>query len=422
MSETHRPGGVGVSRMRSLSGFGVGLTAACLSAAANVAAERLSHDRRVALALDEAKGTRHDAYTVKPDHTFAVTASDGVTLHVEMDEPRGEPREPCAPGEQLPTIVFTHGYCLSSRCWVFQRRFLLDEGFRVVLWDQRGHGRSGKSTREMYTLEQLGSDLVTVVNEVVPDGPVVLVGHSMGAMAMMYVGLQHPDFLRGRVHGAAFIATSSGGLSSLTFGLGSLAGKAIWSLGPHLTNRLSGLQRQVDSTVRAGREVLNFFTDFGSFGSPVPMSIADLTSSMLFSTHMDVISAFIPQLNKHDLADALVVYQELETLVLNGTDDKVTPPSHSAHMVRILPGTEHVVVEQAGHVIMLEHPHVINTHVAELINRSRRAHRGLLAASSSRPTHRTRITDPLHFEPGDGSDGVRTGRWPEPRPREGVGE
>lgn len=393
-------------------GFSRGLTAACLSAAASATAGRLSQERRMAIALDEAAGTRRqDAHSEKPDREFTVKASDGVALHVEMDEPRNDPKEPVARGEQLPTIVFTHGYCLSSKCWVFQRRFLRGAGYPVVLWDMRGHGRSGKSAREMYTLDQLGSDLVTVVNEVVPDGPVILVGHSMGAMTMMSVGLHYRDFLRDRVHGAAFIATSSGGLSDLKFGMGALAGKAIWRLGPHLTNRLAGFQTQVDSTVRAGREVLNFFTDVGSFGSPVPMSIADLTSSMLFSTHMDVISAFIPQLNNHDFSEALVAYQELETLVLNGTHDKVTPPSHSAQMVRILPGTEHVVVEEAGHVIMLEHPQIINTHLESLITRSTRVHPGELGFAPNRPTHRTRIKDHQDFVDQDGGD-AQAVRWP----------
>lgn len=396
-----------------LLGFSRGLTAACLSAAASATAGRLSQDRRMAIALDEAAGTRrHDAaYTEKPDHEFTVKASDGVDLHVEIDEPRNDPSEFLAHGEQLPTIVLTHGYCLSSKCWVFQRRFLREEGYRVVLWDQRGHGRSGKSAREMYTLDELGLDLVTVVQQVVPEGPVVLVGHSMGAMAMMSVGLHHRAFLQDRVRGAAFIATSSGGLADMTFGLGALAGKAIWSLGPRLTNRLAGFQTQVDSTVRAGREVLNFFTDVGSFASPVPMSIADLTSSMLFSTHMDVISAFIPQLNSHDFSEALVAYQEMETLVLNGTHDKVTPPSHSAAMVRILPGTEHVVVEQAGHVIMLEHPQIINVHLENLITRSRQTHPGELAFASDRPTHLTRIKDHQDFVGQDGHD-AQAERWP----------
>ena len=96
---------------------------------------------------------------------------------------------------------------------------------------------------------------------------------------------------------------------------------------------------------------------------------------MLYSTRLDVVSAFIPRLNAHDKAEALAAYHGLETLVLNGTDDRLTPPEHSDAIVRLLPGSEHVVVDLAGHLIMLEHPAMLNEHLVDLIARSRRATR-----------------------------------------------
>lgn len=41
--------------------------------------------------------------------------------------------------------------------------------------------------------------------------------------------------------------------------------------------------------------------------------------------------------------------------------------------MRLLPGAEHVVVEEAGHVIMLEHPEVLNQQFLALVERARRA-------------------------------------------------
>ena len=61
--------------------------------------------------------------------------------------------------------------------------------------------------------------------------------------------------------------------------------------------------------------------------------------------------------------------------MLNGTDDRLTPPEHSDAIVRLLPGSEHVVVDLAGHLIMLEHPAMLNEHLVDLIARSRRATR-----------------------------------------------
>lgn len=359
----------GVSTLRTLTGLGMGLAAAGLTAAAGLAADRLSRDRRLALALDEQSGrSRHNVYDETPDHEHIVLASDGVPLHVEVDEPRGEP-----PAPDLPTIVMSHGYCLTLQCWVFQRRALRRAGYRVVLWDQRGHGRSGTGDADSYHIDQLGRDLHEVIEAVAPEGPLVLIGHSMGGMTMMSLGLDFPDLVRNRVVGAGFVATSTGGLSSVSYGLGAAAGKAVHTFGPAAAGRLARLQGLVDGTVRAGKDVMNFLVDWGSFGSPVPMSIAELTTDMIFSTRMEVISAFMPHFDKHDKREALATFRGIETLVINGTSDRLTPPSHSDEIVRLLPGAEHVLIEDAGHVIMLEHPDVLDEQLLGLADRARRS-------------------------------------------------
>ena len=69
-----------------------------------------------------------------PGKELVVVADDGTPLHVEVDEPTGG----ADPGR--PTVVFSHGYTLSLRSWVLQRKALVDAEYRVVLWDQRSHG------------------------------------------------------------------------------------------------------------------------------------------------------------------------------------------------------------------------------------------------------------------------------------------
>ena len=58
---------------------------------------------------------------------------------------------------------------------------------------------------------------------------------------------------------------------------------------------------------------------------------------------------------------------------MNGAGDLVTPPSHSEEIVRRIPGAEHVVVEDAGHIIMLEHPQLVTQQILMLIARAQRA-------------------------------------------------
>ena len=107
------------------------------------------------------------------------------------------------------TIVFAHGFTLSMDSFHFQRRDLGDVA-RLVFYDQRSHGRSGRSAPENATIDQLGLDLYAVLQAVAPAGPVVLVGHSMGGMTILALADQHPELFGDRVVGVALLATSTG--------------------------------------------------------------------------------------------------------------------------------------------------------------------------------------------------------------------
>src|ERR1700712_2643502 len=164
----------------------VGAVAGAAGFAAAGAAVGLARQRR---AIGQRRG---DATPFGGLHSRPMTgvADDGVPLHVEVDEVAGSPL----------TLVFVHGYALNLDCWHFQRaayRGLI----RSVYYDQRSHGRSGRSTEGHATIEQLGRDLLQVLDEAVPDGPVVLVGHSMGGMSIVALTEQHPELIGDRVVG-----------------------------------------------------------------------------------------------------------------------------------------------------------------------------------------------------------------------------
>ena len=81
---------------------------------------------------------------------------------------------------------------------------------------------------------------------------------------------------------------------------------------------------------------------------------------MIFGTPFTVMSDFLPSIDVHDKRMALEQFHGVETLVVNGMQDLLTPPDHSEAIVRLVPGAEHVVIDEAGHIIMLEHPEVIS--------------------------------------------------------------
>mgnify|MGYP002651575717 CR=1 FL=1 len=179
--------------------------------------------------------TAHDRVHVFPfvaDKVLAVPASDGLVLHVEIDEPT-------EPAEGAPTLVLAHGFCLDASGWCFQRHALVAEGYRVVTYDQRGHGQSGIGERDRSTIDQLGRDLRTVIDAAAPEGPLVLVGHSMGGMTIMSLAGHYPDLVRSRVRGVALVSTSAGGTGLVRLGLGKVLDLAVVRLGPGVLTNLA---------------------------------------------------------------------------------------------------------------------------------------------------------------------------------------
>ncbi len=313
------------------------------------------------------------SYAHTADRELTVVTDDGIALHVEVDEgstaAAGSKKAPARP-----TVILSHGYTLNLSSWVLQRRALVRAGYRVVLWDQRSHGRSTVSPVEACTVDRIGADLGAVIAQVCPDGPLVLVGHSMGGMTMMSLAGRDPELIRSRVLAAAFVATSAGGGGMTSLGFGPVLGRAIGWVGPGVLTRLGRHQAWLDRFRRIGRDVEEVVVSRYSFDSVVSEQLVRFVGDMIFSTPLDVMAAFMPHIDSLDQVAHLDAFQGIEVLVMNGEGDMLTPPSHSADIVRHIPGAEHVVVEHAGHLIMLEHPELVTHQLLMLIERAERAH------------------------------------------------
>lgn len=127
---------------------------------------------------------------------------DGVLLHVEVGGAQ----------DAGLTVVFVHGYGASLREWRYQRDALAPHA-RLVLFDQRGHGRSGWAHPRRSTVGQIGDDLRAVVHDHARDRPVVLVSHSLGGMAVLAPVAEHADLFGSTVQGIALLSTSTGRLT-----------------------------------------------------------------------------------------------------------------------------------------------------------------------------------------------------------------
>lgn len=341
---------------RTVAGLAAG---AAVAAGGAAAAHTVRQARRERVAVG--RRTLTGSLEHIPDHEKTLRTADGVNLHVEIDEPT-------TPREGAPTVVLIHGFTVSSRAWIFQRRALVEAGYRVVSYDHRGHGRSGQGDHEHATIEQLGHDLQLVLEFVVPEERLVLVGHSMGGMALMALGESYPELIESRVIGVAFAATSAGGEGQLiSLGYGAAIGRLIGRFGPGALQGLSRQEQVFRSLRRFGRDLEDYFVQHYSFSSPVSQSLVRFTGDLAFETSFSTIGGFISTFNDHDRPHALGVWGSVPALVISAQDDRLTPVEHGRLIADSIPGAEHVIVADAGHMVMLEHPDVVSKEILELL-------------------------------------------------------
>ncbi len=336
-------------RTAGLIGSLVGAAAA--GVAAGVAAERvlLRRKRRT----DERDPYRDEPFGELPaDEYRTVTTAEGIQLHVEIT---GEEKAPL-------TVVFVHGFCLDMGTFHFQRKTLSQmDGVRTVSYDQPGHGRSGRLEKGEYTLDVLGGALLTVIEQTTAeDSSIVLVGHSMGGMAIMAMADLAPEVFAvgGRVAGVVLISTSAGGV---TFGMPEVLVRFRKPLLPLISGAGWVTAGMLDRAREASTDLAWLLTRRYGFGSgKVSPALVSYVERMNSATRTESVARYLRTLYTHDQVLALRTFKEIPVLVMCGDEDLLTPVEHSEALCDALPHAELVVIGGGGHVALLEHSEAVN--------------------------------------------------------------
>jgi len=296
------------------------------------------------------------------DRSCQVPADDGVLLHVEEVGPTDAPV----------TVVFGHGYTQQLAVWHYQRKaFASTRAVRAVFYDHRSHGRSGRSSAEHSTIDQLARDLLSVLDAVVPTGPVVLVGHSMGGMTIMALADARPDLFGTRIVGVGLLSTSTGRLAEVMFGLPAALSPVTRRALPWLTRGMRRRPRPFERTRRLGTDLAFLIARHEAFGSrDVSPALVAMVEQMTAATPVDVIAEFYDTFTTHDKLAALDVLRSVPTLVLVGSGDRVTPLAHSQAIAQALPTADLVVVDGAGHMVQLQEPELVTAALRGLLRRA----------------------------------------------------
>ncbi|MEV4069546.1 alpha/beta fold hydrolase [Nonomuraea fuscirosea] len=325
-----------------------GVAAAALAKRYAVGRIRLRPDTEASEPFGELRGRERTLVT-----------SDGKALHIVIDGPEDAPL----------TVVFCHGYCLNLESWHYQRKDLR-ENYRIVLWDQRSHGRSQRAGADDSTIDRLGEDLAEVIEQFVP-GPCVLVGHSMGGMTIMALADRRPDLFGDKIRAVSLISTSAGKLAELTLGLPAMLSKVVHKVAPTTVSMLGKRGALADRARNVGSDIAFLITRFVGFGDSknVSPTVVDFAESMIRATPTEVVADFYPALMNHDKLSALDVLDPVPTAILVGDRDWLTPPDHSKAMAAALPKAQLTEVPDTSHLIQLERPGVVNDALRDLLKR-----------------------------------------------------
>jgi pimeloyl-ACP methyl ester carboxylesterase len=106
-----------------------------------------------------------------------------------------------------PPVLFSCGYCTTRENFRPQVAPLVAAGFRVLLWDYRGHGESdAPDDPGAYSMVRVLDDMADVLDALAPERPAVLAGFSFGGLASLHFALRHPE----RVRALALLDTGPG--------------------------------------------------------------------------------------------------------------------------------------------------------------------------------------------------------------------
>ncbi|MFC4608983.1 alpha/beta fold hydrolase [Streptomyces maoxianensis] len=279
----------------------------------------------------------------RTSRTLTAVSADGSPIHVEVYGP-----------DSAPAVVLAHGWTCSTLFWAAQIRELAGD-HRVVVYDQRGHGRTAFAA---VGTEALADDLEAVLGAVLAPGEkALLAGHSMGGMTVM-AAAGRPAFAE---HAAAVLLCSTG--SSRLVDESLLLPMRAGRLRTRITRMVLGARAPLGPVTRVSKRILKYAT-MGP--DSAPERVAEC-ARIVHACPRPSRVAWARVLAELDL-DAGVRELRVPTIVVAGTADRLTPVVHARRLAAELPDCRELVeLAGIGHMTPVEAPEAVTAKIRELV-------------------------------------------------------
>ena len=225
---------------------------------------------------------------------------------------------------------------------------LLSKDFRVIAWDMRGHGESTVGPDGM-DLAAVAGDIGVVIDELELDSPVII-GHSMGGMALLEYCASQGEALPSIVDGLVLVATSGDVLPDVVDSITSrLAGLVVGGLSPSRSGpSISGL-----GLMR--HHHLGTLVTRLAFGTSPSGTAVEHVRQMGASMVRSVTVAAIDAISRHN-TNAKLNNVMVPTAVVVGSRDLLTPPYHARQLMGSFSNATLHQLPGIGHQVMQEDP------------------------------------------------------------------
>lgn len=270
------------------------------------------------------------------------------------------------PADVEATVVFIHGFTLAAEVYYMQVEYLQEHFPQVksVLFDVRGHGRTGRVEPELCTIAGTADDALAAIRAHAPTGPLIIVGHSLGGLTALNLVKRADAELRERIRGVILASASIESLSAQ--GLPQILA--------------SPVAEKVRDTTEASPDEVDAFRDYISsfiapalstavFKRPINDRVVEFHAAMIHETPLDTFVGFFDDLQDHDELDAAPALAGMEGCVLAGENDEVTPLSQAERICELWPDAKRQIAEGAGHMLPLEAPGIINNAIHTQLDR-----------------------------------------------------
>ena len=234
------------------------------------------------------------------------------------------------------TLILSHGFGCDQSMWKFLLPHFIKR-FRVITYDLVGAGQSdvGSYDQDKYaSLWGYAADLNELIAEYA-EGPVILAGHSVGAMIGVLVDLQHP----GRIAAHAMIGASPCYIDSAPY-IGGFSPDEIHSLLATLDDNYLGWSSTMAPVLMGapgqpalGKELVNSFRRTDA-------QIARQFARIIFLSD-----------HRQDIAGL-----QTPALIVQCCDDPVVPVAVGEYLHRVLPNSQLSVIDNIGHYPQLSAP------------------------------------------------------------------